>query len=242
MYKCFCFALLCFITIGAQGKNSGLELENLLLRYFLEKSADKVETRVGEPEAPNNGGDGGEDNNGIYQKKTLSSAIANSEVENQDFMDAMLYVHNHYRNLHCNTDALEHLQTLSDHAQTVADDNAEAGELEHSTTSYGENLYRVQTHVYYGEFNQGILALNAAKAWYGEQTNYNYNNPGSSEGAIGHFTQVVWKTTDQLGCAYNKVDGENGYYTVYVTCNYSPTGNVYGENGTNVDYRKPGVV
>ncbi|KAF3939205.1 Natrin-2 [Dactylella cylindrospora] len=37
--------------------------------------------------------------------------------------------------------------------------------------------------------------------WYNEVNKYDYNNPGFSS-ATGHFTQVVWKNSKQLGCAF----------------------------------------
>lgn len=37
-------------------------------------------------------------------------------------------------------------------------------------------------------------------AWGLERTNYNWSNPGFSE-STGHFTQLVWKDTKEVGCA-----------------------------------------
>jgi hypothetical protein len=42
---------------------------------------------------------------------------------------------------------------------------------------------------------------NALSSWYsGEEPNYNYNT-GSGSGVIGHFTQVVWRSSTTVGCA-----------------------------------------
>ena len=56
----------------------------------------------------------------------------------------------------------------------------------------------------------------ATQAWYDEIDDYDYENPGFSFGT-GHFTQVVWKGTQKLGCA------EVGQFT---TCRYEPPGNI----------------
>ena len=40
--------------------------------------------------------------------------------------------------------------------------------------------------------------------------------------ATGHFTQVVWKSTTQLGCGLAVNRGNK----IYGVCNYSPAGNV----------------
>lgn len=62
--------------------------------------------------------------------------------------------------------------------------------------------------------------------WGGERTKYNYNNPGFSS-ATGHFTQVVWKKTTSFGCAYKSCPGSTG---TLVACEYSPPGNIVGNN------------
>lgn len=69
--------------------------------------------------------------------------------------------------------------------------------------------------------------------WYNEEMGsfdgvYGSANPPSNLalGAFGHFTQVVWKDTQKVGCATVKcapgtVLGMQSWYTV---CNYSPPG------------------
>jgi hypothetical protein len=76
----------------------------------------------------------------------------------------------------------------------------------------------------------------AVKSWYDEVSKYDYNNPGFSS-ATGHFTQVVWKSSTQLGCgAARGVKTLNGtnYNAFYVVCHYSPAGNVQGQFPANV--------
>lgn len=52
-----------------------------------------------------------------------------------------------------------------------------------------------------------------------------------------HWTQVVWKSTTELGCAIascsNAIDNQRGRETVYV-CLYNPAGNVVGQAPENV--------
>lgn len=41
---------------------------------------------------------------------------------------------------------------------------------------------------------------------------------------IGHYTQMVWGKTKEIGCGSIKyVDGK--WYTHYLVCNYGPAGN-----------------
>lgn len=57
---------------------------------------------------------------------------------------------------------------------------------------------------------------------YQEIDYYDYNNPGFSM-ATGHFTQVVWKGTTQVGCAVQTCpSGFAGWSTggTYVVCRY----------------------
>lgn len=60
-----------------------------------------------------------------------------------------------------------------------------------------------------------------------ECPNYNPNNPGDrSKGDVGHYTQIVWKNTTDVGCA----KASCGNQTLWA-CNYSPAGNIRMNNG-----------
>lgn len=61
-------------------------------------------------------------------------------------------------------------------------------------------------------------------AWYDEISMYNYSNPGFSE-ETGHFTQLIWNSSVELGCAIVTCDNAWRQYTI---CEYSPMGNIVG--------------
>jgi len=53
----------------------------------------------------------------------------------------------------------------------------------------------------------------------------------------GHFTQVVWKNSTELGCGAAqgvKTFQGNQYNAFYVVCQYGPAGNVIGQFDDNV--------
>jgi len=92
--------------------------------------------------------------------------------------------------------------------------------FEHSGGPYGENLAAGTT---------GYMDPAAVVAmWYGEIKDYDYKNPGFSM-QTGHFTQVVWKTTQSVGCGMVQCNGMD----VWV-CEYDPPGNWDGQYKDNV--------
>ena len=60
--------------------------------------------------------------------------------------------------------------------------------------------------------------------WYDEIALYDYNNPGFSM-ATGHFTQVIWKNSIELGVGL-AFSADNR--AAWVVAQYSPPGNYGG--------------
>jgi len=79
---------------------------------------------------------------------------------------------------------------------------------------YGENLFSIS----------GGLASPAevVRAWADEARNYDYAD-NSCRGVCGHYTQIVWADTTEVGCAVARGGGRE----VWV-CNYNPPGNWVG--------------
>ncbi|XP_003228344.2 cysteine-rich secretory protein LCCL domain-containing 2 isoform X1 [Anolis carolinensis] len=81
------------------------------------------------------------------------------------------------------------------------------------------------------------------QSWYDEVKDYTYPyphecNPWCPERCTGpmctHYTQIVWATTNKVGCAVHvcprmDVWGQLWENAVYLVCNYSPKGNWIGE-------------
>lgn len=133
-----------------------------------------------------------------------------------DFAKAILDSHNSYRALH-DAPALSWSQAAYDYAENNAENYDCSGVLTHTHGQYGENLA--------AGYSSGPASV---KAWYDEGDTYDY----SSADTYNHFTQVVWKSTTQLGCAYK--DCRSKGWGLYVICEYDPPGNVIGEEKENV--------
>jgi hypothetical protein len=110
---------------------------------------------------------------------------------------------------------------LAIYAQQWADHLAATNcELEHRPNSgrwkqkHGENLF-MGTAGYYG-------VADAVKSWASEKKYYRGRKLNSSNWHdSGHYTQMVWRNTKQIGCAKAECKGY-----IIVVCNYDPPGNV----------------
>lgn len=148
---------------------------------------------------------------------STSSATSNTDTLS-DNASILLSAHNNKRSLHKDTPSLTWSTELETYAQNYADQYDCSGTLVHSGGPYGENL----------ALGYGIEG--SVDAWYNEIEYYDYNNPGFSENA-GHFTQVVWKSSTEVGCGIKSCGGVWGDYVI---CSYKPAGNVIGEFAENV--------
>lgn len=136
-----------------------------------------------------------------------------------------LKIHNEKRSLHRDTPMMTYDQSLVKGAEEWALKLAKSGNLKHSTgRSYGENLYMA------GGWGTPATVEKAIDSWYAEIKSYDFNNPGYRRG-VGHFTQIVWKSTMRVACgvAYNSDTKET-----YIVARYAPPGNMMGNFGTNV--------
>jgi len=146
--------------------------------------------------------------------KPSSGTVSNTDI------DAYLKAHNDFRNLH-GAQPLTWSSELSATAQAWAN----GCKFVHSHGQYGENLAA----------GSGALSIqDAITMWTDEGKTYDPTNPVPS-----HFTQVVWKGSTQLGCAFatcpaGSIFPANYGPAVYHVCEYNPPGNVIGEFAQNV--------
>ena len=133
---------------------------------------------------------------------------------------AILDAHNRLRAAHC-AEPLVWSDTIARAAKTWVDRLASRGcQLQHSETNYGENIA--------GGSASTQSPDQVASLWYREKDNYDFARGGFSMRS-GHFTQVVWRGSRQLGCA----SASCGDIRLWV-CNYDPPGNMQGDFQRNV--------
>ncbi|MBE9128630.1 MULTISPECIES: CAP family protein [unclassified Coleofasciculus] len=162
------------------------------------------------------------------------TAVGQTAIDLATMRSTALSKHNTYRAMHHNDSDMSISDSLNSSAQGWAEKLAATGAFEHSGGPYGENIY-----VSYSTGmapSAATLANNAVQSWYDEVKDYNYTNPGFSSDT-GHFTQVVWKSSTQVGCGAAQgtetIDG-NQYNAFYVVCQYTPAGNMQGQFPDNV--------
>lgn len=99
------------------------------------------------------------------------------------------------------------------------------GLVDHSSQAYRTNA---AGYAYIGEnvFGAGgaATAQGAVNLWAKEKMNFTY--PTGCSGTCGHYTQIVWRTSVNLGCALFDCPGLQ--YGGTILCNYGPGGNSGG--------------
>lgn len=153
----------------------------------------------------------GGSSSGIYD-----AIYSSSQTIDQSFAKAILDAHNVDRAAH-GVGPLSWDSSAYAYAKNNADNYDCSGVLTHTHGPFGENLA--------AGFPDGPSAV---KAWYDEGQTYNYQ----SHNEYNHFTQIVWKGSTKVGCAYKDCLAYG--WQKYIVCEYSPVGNVVGQSQANV--------
>lgn len=98
------------------------------------------------------------------------------------------------------------------------------------TPGVGENLYAVTIRTNVSNFDPRY----SVNAWGAEKSDYIYSTNTCTSGRVcGHYTQMIWANSNQLGCAFQDcpviqgIPWPNG--GTIVVCEYWPPGNVYNQ-------------
>ncbi len=93
---------------------------------------------------------------------------------------------------------------------------------------YGENLFWASPEIFSSGKStiQPINIKDVFDAWAEEEQFYNYQKNTCESGKdCGHYTQIVWHETKEIGCAMAVCPDKSQIWA----CNYSPRGNYLGE-------------
>ena len=127
----------------------------------------------------------------------------------------MLFAHNAVRS-RVEVPPLRWSDRLATHAQEWANQLLREQQFYHRPhPAFGENLFEIT----------GARASPAdiVSDWASEARDYSYR-ANTCRGVCGHYTQLVWSGTREVGCAVARDPGRE----VWV-CNYNPPGNWIGE-------------
>ncbi|XP_047156173.1 pathogenesis-related protein 1A-like [Vigna umbellata] len=113
-------------------------------------------------------------------------------------------------------------EKLASYAREYLMQRYEDCKLIHSNSNYGENIFWGKTR----NWNPS----EATFYWYEEKQWYDFKTltcapPPKS---CGHFTQVVWRDSDRIGCALQNC--HNPDLGMLMACEYDPPGNYANEN------------
>ncbi|KAK6499074.1 hypothetical protein TWF481_011643 [Arthrobotrys musiformis] len=148
----------------------------------------------------------------------------NGFVPQSEYRDALLRVHNEVRAAH-GVPALTWSQDLVNYAMT----NSPRCEYGHTRTlqqdGIGENIL----------YGQSTPEQMVKQMWYDNELRvYDFNRQGFS-GATGHLTQMIWRSTTEVGCMVRKCS-----FGTYVKCDYRRKGNIIGQFEQNCNAPKNG--
>ena len=140
------------------------------------------------------------------------------------FAERLLDAHNAERR-QMNVPPLKWSPKLAREAQQWAKYLAGQGRMIHADRNQrghaGENLWRGSAGDYSAEFMVGAFA--AEKRHFTNGTFPDVSRTGQWRD-VGHYTQVIWRGTEEVGCAIAR-----GQRDDFLVCRYWPAGNFYGQ-------------
>lgn len=143
-----------------------------------------------------------------------------------EFETDCLKAHNEFRARH-GVPALKLSKRLCKHAEEWARILASRGVLQHRNNSqYGENIFCLWSS---NAQNNHVSGREVVENWYSEINKHIFNREPITL-KTGHFTQVVWKESRELGVGMAK----NRSGEIFVVANYHPAGNFIGSFEKNV--------
>lgn len=197
----------------------------------------------------NSGGSGGTliGNGGTSAASGGAGGMSNGDGETGRLV-GMTAAHNAVRAMVMTTPPLAPLTwstTIAAYAQQWADSLAATScasphhrtEQELQQVGYGENLAAFSMG---GSFSSPSTAQDAVNGWAAEVSCWTYGAIATTEkcdptcyqnlnsDGCGHYTQIVWRSSMQLGCGVASCNQGNFTTDIWI-CNYAPAGNFEGQ-------------
>lgn len=133
-----------------------------------------------------------------------------------EFRDELLKSHNTLRASH-GCKQLRYSEELTRDTQMWADIISDKGYVQFSELpGRGENICFVETN------GSRPTGSGVAELWYKEINDYDHMRPQWSKESM-NFTQMIWKSSTEIGVGISKVRGQNRYVVV---AHYKPSGNI----------------
>lgn len=149
----------------------------------------------------------------------LVNKFKSTNISGDKFEEEFLQAHNDYRRKH-GVPLLELNKKLCKYAEEWAKVLVKKGKMEHrDQNDYGENIFSAWS----SDPNFVVSGKDAVDKWYNEIKDHKFGKEPTNLGT-GHFTQVVWEDTKEVGVGVAK--SKDGH--VYVVANYFPPGNMIG--------------
>ncbi|KAL2157875.1 hypothetical protein VTH06DRAFT_4928 [Thermothelomyces fergusii] len=172
-----------------------------------------------------------------------SSTKEETVPQPSDYASTVVYHHNLHRSNH-SAGALAWSDEHAGYAKTLAERCVFAHDTSIGGGGYGQNLA-----MWGSSGNPEALGSTESVAraitdgWYNDElelfpsSEYGKDNPDMSNfKKWGHFSQLVWKGTEKVGCYTNFCPPGtlSSYGSWYTVCNYYPAGNVVGAYAKNL--------
>ena len=155
---------------------------------------------------------------------SFKSINAQDAVNLSKAYQQVLEHHNKIRKL-VKVPPLQYSASLSAYAQQWAEHLASRGSRIYHSDCVHPDGRDLGENIFWGSSAEAYSPLDASGSWYEEKQQYRYGPISNFSDGTGHYTQMVWKDTREmgLGVAYTKKGG------IIVVASYYPAGNVIGQ-------------
>ncbi|CAH8501825.1 unnamed protein product [Dicrocoelium dendriticum] len=170
-----------------------------------------------------------EGSSGKAELSDIDHQVDDQKALLEAFRCEVLHTHNRYRAKHGHP-CLKRSVTLDSMALSWARQLRKSGQPAYSNLTYanqlmGENVSDRCT------VNGRLSGQTLVEKWYKEGETYNYLSEPDSVEHVGHFTQLLWRETKELGIGFVPSDTPD---RAFIVCFYHPPGNVKGQFLVNI--------